>query len=79
MRRRRGNTNIKILQSQLQNLEVKESEDSKLPLNIDKLSNTSKPLVISGGKVELPIVEKIPKKRGIAKDELINTRRLLTC
>ena len=74
MRRKRGNTNIKILQSQLQDLVV----DHKLPLNDTKLPIPSKPTVISGGAVELPIIEKIPKKRGIKKDELINTRRLLT-
>jgi len=73
MRRKRGNTNIKILQSQLQDLVV----ENKLP-NDTKLPIPSKPTVISGGAVELPIIEKIPKKRGIKKDELINTRRLLT-
>jgi len=74
MRSKRRNTNIKILQSQLQNLVV----ENKLPINDTKLPIPSKPTVISGGAVELPIIEKIPKKRGIPENELINTRRLLT-
>ena len=81
MRRKRGNTNIKILQSQLQDLVVENKlpiNENKLPINDTKLPIPSKPIVISGGAVELPIIEKIPKKRGIKKDELINTRRLLT-
>lgn len=75
MRRKRGNTNIKILQSQIQNFaisEEKKDEESKYaPKSEIKGSGAS----IAA--VELPVVEKI-KKKGIKKDELINTKRLLT-
>lgn len=74
MRSKRRNTNIKILQSQIQNLVV----DSKEPLNEVKLPIAIKRVEPVGTGVELPIVEKLPKKRGIKKDELINTKRLLT-
>lgn len=73
MRRKRGNTNIRILQSQLQNLAVKEKE-----------ANQSQKAVLEGSGVpitpfiELPITVKLPKKTGVPKNELINTRRLLT-
>ena len=63
MRSKRRNTNLKILQSQLQHLAV---ADEKPPVEIQ------------GTSVELPIIEKLPKKRGIEKDELISTKRLLT-
>jgi hypothetical protein len=68
MRSKKRNTNIKILQSQLQNLDVKDVK----PIEI-------KSTEIKGtGVIELPINESIPKKRGIPKNELINTKRLLT-
>lgn len=64
MRGKRRNTNLKILQSQLQHLAV---ADEKPPVEV------------KGTGVELPIIEKLPKKkRGIEKDELISTKRLLT-
>lgn len=63
MRGKRRNTNLKILQSQLQHLAV---ADEKPPVEV------------KGTGVELPIIEILPKKRGIKKDELINTKRLLT-
>ena len=63
MRGKRRNTNLKILQSQLQHLAV---ADEKPPVEI------------KGTGVDLPIIEKLPKKRGIKKDELIYTKRLLT-
>ena len=63
MRGKRRNTNLKILQSQLQHLAV---ADEKPPVEV------------KGTCVELPIIEKLPKKRGIEKDELISTKRLLT-
>ena len=78
MRSKRRNTNLLILQSQLQNLEVKEQEETKLPLNQVKLQIQAKPIVISGGASGDTIIEKVKKKRGIPKDELINTKRLLT-
>lgn len=65
MRGKKRNTNLKILQSQLQHLAVAD-EKSKPPVEV------------KGTGVELPIIEKLPKKRGIKKDELINTKRLLT-
>lgn len=68
MRSKKRNTNIKILQSQLQNLEVNET----------KPVETIKSDTLGKGVIETPINEKIPKKRGIKKDELINTKRLLT-
>lgn len=63
MRSKRRNTNLKILQSQLQHLT---NADEKPPVEV------------KGTGVELPIIEKLPKKRGIKKDELISTKRLLT-
>ena len=65
MRGKKRNTNLKILQSQLQHLAV---ADEKPKLEVE----------VKGTGVELPIIEKLPKKRGIKKDELINTKRLLT-
>ena len=67
MRSKRRNTNLKILQSQLQHLA---NADEKVKID-EKTSG-------KGISVELPIIEKLPKKRGIEKDELINTKRLLT-
>lgn len=65
MRSKKRNTNIKILQSQLQNLGVNETKET--------------PVEIKGqGVTETPVNEKIPKKRGIKQNELINTKRLLT-
>jgi len=73
MRRKRGNTNIKILQSQIQNFAIKEEDKRDEP--IAQKSDTE--IRGSGVSRELPVVEKI-KKKGIKKDELINTKRLLT-
>ena len=67
MRSKRRNTNLKILQSQLQHLT---NADEKVKID-EKTSG-------NGTSVELPIIEKLPKKRGIKKDELISTKRLLT-
>jgi hypothetical protein len=67
MRGKRRNTNLKILQSQLQHLT---NADEKVKID-EKTSG-------KGISVELPIIEKLPKKRGIEKDELISTKRLLT-
>ena len=67
MRSKRRNTNLKILQSQLQHLT---NADEKVKID-EKTSG-------KGTSVELPIIEKLPKKRGIKKDELISTKRLLT-
>ena len=64
---KRRNTNLKILQSQLQHLTT---TDEKVKID-EKTSG-------NGTSVELPIIEKLPKKRGIKKDELISTKRLLT-
>lgn len=72
MRSKRRNTNLKILQSQLQNIVVSEQpEPSKEPMKGSGATVHSTP-------DELPIQTKLPKKRGIPKDELINTKRLLT-
>lgn len=70
MRSRKRNTNIKILQSQLQNFTINEEKDNELPIKDKSIGIVQTPK-------ELPVVEKI-KKKGIPKDELINTRRLLT-
>lgn len=78
MKSKRRNTNLKILQSQLQNLAVGEEVNEKKPLEV---ATSIKLTHMSGASIsntELPIIEKLPKKRGIKKDELINTRRLLT-
>lgn len=84
MRRKRGNTNIKILQSQIQNFaisEEKKDEDAKLNTRGGESKYAPKSEIKGSGAsiavVELPVVEKI-KKKGIKKDELINTKRLLT-
>ena len=76
MRRRRGNANIKILQSQIQNLALKEEEKTVEPpkepmtgLGV-KLST-----LVKNDTVEL---NTRVKKKGVPKDELINTKRLLT-
>lgn len=89
MRSRKRNTNIKILQSQLQNFTINEEKDNEFPIKdksigsgvMSGLSNllaksATLQTVIQTPK-DLPVVEKI-KKKGIKKDELINTRRLLT-
>jgi len=71
MRSKRRNTNIKILQRQLQNFtlsEEKEQKEQAKPIQTPVNEETPK---------ELPVVNKI-KKKGIPKDELINTKRLLT-
>lgn len=87
MRSKRRNTNIKILQSQIQNLALKEEENaleeakdsipvvgSKALQSIynDRLAKGSG-LIIN----EVPVVVKV-KKKGVPRDELINTKRLLT-
>lgn len=87
MRRKRGNTNIKILQSQIQNIAINEAEDAKLntrggetkqeiskPRSLVEIKGSGAPIP---NIVDVPIVDKI-KKKGIKKDELINTKRLLT-
>lgn len=68
MRSKKRNTNLKILQSQLQHLATSSSEPIKTPQKVE----------IKGAGVELPTIDKLPKKRGIKPDELINTKRLLT-
>jgi hypothetical protein len=75
MRRKRGSTNIKILQSQIQNIALQEdnitSKQEHKPIQNVEIKGSGVPIQ------DVPIVEKI-KKKGIKKDELINTRRLLT-
>jgi hypothetical protein len=73
MRRKKGNTNIKILQSQIQNFTIQEDKKNEE----HKLNQKSEIRGIGAPIAELPVIEKI-KKKGIKKDELINTRRLLT-
>ena len=73
MRSKRRNTNIKILQSQIQNFAIKEEKNDDTIAQRDQKSEIKG----SGVSKELPVVEKI-KKKGIKKDELINTKRLLT-
>ena len=78
MRSKRRNTNIRILQSQIQNIALEEGkkEDNFTPT----ISFPIKDKSIGSGIIPkvLPIIEKIPKKKGISKNELINTKRLLT-
>lgn len=76
MRRKRGNTNIKILQSQLQNIALKEDVPTE-SINSEQ-GIVGKGMIAKQDLHTTPIVEKIPKKKGIKKDELINTKRLLT-
>jgi len=74
MRSKRRNTNIKILQSQIQNIALEEDKPTptiEFPIKDKSIGSGITPK-------ELPVVEKIPKKKGIKKDELINTKRLLT-
>jgi hypothetical protein len=67
MRSKRRNINIKILQNQIQNIAL----DNELPIKDKSEGSGITPK-------ELPVIEKIPKKKGIKRDELINTKRLLT-
>lgn len=69
MGRKNRNTNIKILQRQIQELAIK-NEDKKEEEKGGKIPNS----------IQLNVVqlETKPKKRGLKKDELINTKRLLT-
>jgi len=76
MRRKRGNTNIKILQSQIQNFALSEAEEKNDDTKLNTRGQKSE-IKGSGAGRELPVVEKI-KKKGIPKDALINTKRLLT-
>jgi hypothetical protein len=74
MRNKRRHNNIKVLQEKLQDLAI--NKDS---LNEDK---NSKEMSGYGSKEdvmkEVLLIVKPVKKKGIKKDELINTRRLLT-
>lgn len=84
MRSKRRNTNIRILQSQIQNIALDEDKSPTIlhgsATRSASLSFPIKDKSIGSGIIskELPIIEKIPKKKGIKKDELINTKRLLT-
>lgn len=66
MARKKRNTNILILQNEIQNLVIKEEKEKDEPKELMK-----------GSGVDLPVIQKL-KKKGIPKDELINTKRLLT-
>tara|TARA_R110000868_G_scaffold92512_1_gene256745 strand:+ start:155 stop:370 length:216 start_codon:yes stop_codon:yes gene_type:complete len=70
MRTKRRNTNLKILQSQLEDLVVDEKKEVKNSDSID---------IIKGGSLpkEVSLIVKI-KKRGPIKDALISTKLLLT-
>lgn len=74
MRRKRGNSNIKILQSQIQNLALSNAEED---LSEAKEETKRGETAMRGSGAMVPIVDKI-KKKGIPKDALINTKRLLT-
>jgi hypothetical protein len=85
MRNKRRHNNIKVLQEKLQDLAI--NKDS---LNEDKNSKEMSGLQRSLGHStvgygskedvmkEVLLIVKPVKKKGIKKDELINTRRLLT-
>jgi hypothetical protein len=77
MRNKRRNTNIKILQSQLQDLAVTTPQSDPVPVSLSNNKILSIESEIKGTGSEVPTIKKI-KKKGIPKDELINTRRLLT-
>lgn len=71
MRSKRRSTNLRILQSELQKVAISEEPElSKEPMKGSGATIRSTP-------DELPIQTKL-KKKGIPKDELINTKRLLT-
>jgi len=70
MRSKRRNTNIKILQSQLQNIALDGANEFLIK---DKDTGSG---IIQAPR-ELPVIEKI-KKKGVPKNELISTKRLLT-
>lgn len=72
MRNRRGNTNIRILQTRLEDL----TTDDKP--KVDEVKPKSIITSIKGAGLEVPLIVDLPKKKGIKKDELINTKRLLT-
>lgn len=77
MSSRRKNLNIKILQNQIQNLAV-QGAPANVPTNVPM----NVPKSIKGGYLQaistpVPVTSKI-KKKGVPKDELINTKRLLT-
>ena len=91
MGRKNRNTNIKILQRQIQELASNgvalagASNGVALAVAIkNKEKNENKKKEEMGGKIpnsiQLNVVqlETKPKKRGLKKDELINTKRLLT-
>jgi hypothetical protein len=67
MRNKKRNINIKLLQQEIKHLSVKNEE-----LKGDEKGGKLIELV-----VDVPLDTK-PKKKGIPKNELINTRRLLT-
>jgi hypothetical protein len=69
MRSKKRNLNIKILQNQIKNIALDEANE--FPIKDKDTGSGITPK-------ELPVVEKIPKKKGIKRDELINTKRLLT-
>lgn len=69
MGRKNRNSNIKILQRQIQDLAIK-NESIK-----DEEKGGEVPKTIQLKVIEL---DTKPKKKGIKKDELINTKRLLT-
>jgi hypothetical protein len=70
MRSKKRNLNIKILQNQIKNIALDEANE--LPI---KDKNTGSGIIQAPR--ELPVIEKI-KKKGIPKNELISTKRLLT-
>jgi len=70
MRSKRRNLNIKILQNQIQNIALNE-KDNEFPIKDKDTGSGITPK-------ELPVIEKIKKTKGIKKNELISTKRLLT-
>jgi hypothetical protein len=72
MRHRRGNTNIRILQTRLEDLTTEDKP------KVDEIKPKSDTTPFKGKGLEVPLIVDLPKKKGIKKDELINTKRLLT-
>lgn len=70
MKGRKRNSNIKILQRQIQDLAI--DKDIKIKSDVEDIKGSGiEPNIVK-------LVEKVKKKKGIPKDSLINTKRLLT-
>lgn len=71
MRFKKRNTNLQILQASLRNLALNEQPEVKEQIKEEKPNKELE----GSGVLELKVK---PKKKGMKKNELINTKRLLT-